>query len=132
MNVNRACQTCHKWTEDELRDRVFTIQDRTFELRNIAIEAVVQLTNDIAAAVRADSTSPRVAQARDLQRKAQFLADFIEAENSMGFHDQEAACVLGRAIDYARRGQIVLAGGDPGTYVPHSAVAPSRRRAPCD
>ena len=128
LNVNRACQTCHKWTEDELRDRVFTIQDRTFELRNIAIDAVVKLTNDIAAALRADSTSPRIAQARDFQRKAQFLADFIEAENSMGFHaDQEAARVLGRAIDYARRGQIVLAGGDPGTYVPHSVVAPSRR-----
>jgi hypothetical protein len=29
----------------------------------------------------------------------------------MGFHaDQEAARILGRAIDYARRGQIALAG----------------------
>ncbi|HSA57603.1 MAG TPA: ammonia-forming cytochrome c nitrite reductase subunit c552 [Gemmatimonadaceae bacterium] len=128
LNVNRACQTCHRWSEDELRERVFTIQDRTFELRNIAIDAVVNLTNDIAAAVRVDSTSPRIARARDYQRKAQFLADFIEAENSMGFHaDQESARVLARAIDYARRGQIVLAGGDPGTYVPHAAVPPTRR-----
>jgi nitrite reductase (cytochrome c-552) len=110
LNLNRACQTCHRWPEEELRERVRTIQDRTFELRNIAIDAVLKLATDIQAAVREDSTSARVAQARDFQRKAQFLADFIEAENSMGFHaDQESARVLARAIDYARRGQIALA-----------------------
>ncbi len=115
LNINKACQTCHKWPEDELRQRVRTIQDRTFELRNIAIDAVLKLATDIASAVTADSTRPRIAQARVLQRKAQFLTDFIEAENSMGFHaPQEAARVLARALDYARRGQIVLAGGDPG------------------
>jgi nitrite reductase (cytochrome c-552) len=115
LNINRACQTCHKWSEDELRSRIETIQDRTYELRNVAIDAVVRLTNDIAAAVRRDSTHSSIARARDYQRKAQVLADFIEAENSMGFHaDQEAARILARSIDYSRRGQIVLAGGDPG------------------
>jgi nitrite reductase (cytochrome c-552) len=110
LNINRACQTCHRWPEAELRERVRTIQDRTFEMRNIALDAVLTLTTDIAAAARADSASARVRQARDFQRKAQFLTDFIEAENSMGFHaDQEAVRVLGRAIDYARRGQIALA-----------------------
>ena len=29
LNINRACQTCHKWSEDELRGRVETIQERT-------------------------------------------------------------------------------------------------------
>ena len=33
--------------------------------------------------------------------------DFVAAENSMGFHaPQEAARILGEAIDYARQGQI--------------------------
>ena len=111
LNINKACQTCHKLTEDELRGRVRAIQDRTFELRNVAMDAVIKLTTDIAAVVRADSVRQRarIAQAREFQRKAQFLTDFIEAENSMGFHaDQEAARVLARAIDYARRGQIAL------------------------
>ena len=121
LNVNNACQTCHKLSEEELVSRVRAIQDRTFELRNVAIDAVVKLTQDIAALVRADSgrLRTRIAAARDFQRKAQFLTDFIEAENSMGFHaPQEAARVLGRAIDYARRGQIALAGGEPGVYRP--------------
>jgi len=63
--------------------------------------------------VKTDSTRPQIARARDYQKRAQFLADFIEAENSMGFHaDQEAARILARSIDYARRGQIALSGGE--------------------
>ena len=47
-----------------------------------------------------------------LQRKAQWRLDFIAAENSMGFHaPQEAARILGEAIDYARQGQVALLGG---------------------
>jgi nitrite reductase (cytochrome c-552) len=114
LNINRACQTCHKWSEEELRARVETIQDRTFEMRNMALDAVLQLTREIATQVQSDSTVPTIALARDYQRKAQFLADFIEAENSMGFHaDQEAARVLAKSIDYARRGQMALRGQNP-------------------
>ena len=109
LNINRACQTCHRFSEDEMRARVERIQDRTFELRNLALDAVLALTRDIAAAARVDSTSPHLATARNFQRKAQFLTDFVEAENSMGFHaPQEAARLLGHAIDYARRGQVSL------------------------
>ena len=127
LNVNRACQTCHKWPEDELKARVSKIQDRTYELRNIAMDAVLKLATDIGAQVKTDSVRARdrITRARDYQRKAQFLTDFVEAENSMGFHaDQESARILARAIDYARRGQIALSGGDPGVYRPSAATVP--------
>ena len=92
LNINRACQTCHRWSDDELKQRITVIQDRTFEIRNLALDAVLQLAKDIAAQVNRDSTAAGVMLARDFHRKARFLADFIEAENSMGFHaDQEAA-----------------------------------------
>lgn len=111
LNINRSCQTCHKFSEAELRSRVEQIQSRTFQLRNIALDAVLALTKDIQVAVRADSTHPRVQAARALQRRAQFYVDFVEAENSMGFHAPgEAARVLGIAIDQARRGQAALGG----------------------
>ncbi|MCZ6769206.1 MAG: ammonia-forming cytochrome c nitrite reductase subunit c552, partial [Acidobacteria bacterium] len=46
---------------------------------------------------------------RDFQRKAQFFLDFVEAENSMGFHaPQEAVRILGESINYSRQGQVVL------------------------
>ncbi len=43
-------------------------------------------------------------EAMALQRKAQWRVDFINAENSMGFHaPQESARILGEAIDGAPR-----------------------------
>ena len=50
LNINRACQTCHKWSEDELEARVETIQQRTVDLRNRAMDALVALIADIKAA----------------------------------------------------------------------------------
>ena len=109
LNVNRACQTCHKWPEDELRQRVYNIQDKTFQIRKVALDAVVALVNDIKTAKGAGATDERLAPARDAQRRAQFLLDFIEAENSMGFHaPQEAMRVLALSIENSRQGQVAL------------------------
>ncbi len=111
LNVNAACQGCHRASEEELVDRVHTIQDRTYQLRNLAIDAVLDLTRGIADLARTDSANANLALARRYQRRAQFLADFIEAENSMGFHaDQEAARVLAISINNARLGQAALRG----------------------
>jgi nitrite reductase (cytochrome c-552) len=106
LNINHACQTCHKWPEAELKARVELIQDRTFRLRNLAMDALVEFIGEIKAAKTAGKTDEQLASPRDLQRKAQFYLDFIEAENSMGFHaPQEAARILGESIDFTRRGQ---------------------------
>ena len=111
LNINNACQTCHKWPEDELRARVHTIQDRVFGLRNRAMEALVGLINDIKDARGRGVPDDQLAGPRKLQRYAQFMLDFIEAENSMGFHaPQEAARVLAESIDYSRQGQLMLRG----------------------
>jgi nitrite reductase (cytochrome c-552) len=114
LNVSNACQTCHRWPEEELRQRVHTIQDRTYELRNIAIDATLQLAKAIgqqAASGNGNGSSANMELARNYQRKAQFYTDFIEAENSMGFHaDQEAARILGKAIDFARLGLAAVYG----------------------
>jgi nitrite reductase (cytochrome c-552) len=109
LNVNRACQTCHRWSEEELRARVATIQDRTFALRNRAMDALVALITDLKAAAAAGRPDKDLAAARDFQRRAQFYLDFVEAENSTGFHaPQEAARILGESIDFARQGQLSL------------------------
>lgn len=110
LDINAACQTCHKAPEDELKARVEAIQGRHLELRDLAVDAVVRLIGAIEAAQQAGQVDPRrLDAARDLQRKAQFLADFAEAENSAGFHaPQEAARVLALAIDLAWRGQAAL------------------------
>jgi nitrite reductase (cytochrome c-552) len=107
LNINNACQTCHKWSEEELKSRVETIQERTYEMRNVTMDALIQLIADIKAARAAGATDVQLAKALDFQRKGQFLLDFIEAENSMGFHaDQEAMRVLGHSLDHIRKGSI--------------------------
>jgi nitrite reductase (cytochrome c-552) len=112
LNINRACQTCHKWSEEELKARVETIQSRTHNLRNLAMDALIDLINDIKAARDAGRTDAGLTTAQDFQRRAQFYVDFIESENSNGFHaSQEAARILGESINFSRKGQIALRGG---------------------
>jgi len=109
LNINRACQTCHKWPEEELRARVETIQARTFQLRNLALDALMELTADIKNAKAAGKTDAQLATAQNFQRKAQFLLDFVEAENSSGFHaPQEAARILAESLNYCRQGQLAV------------------------
>jgi nitrite reductase (cytochrome c-552) len=109
LNINRACQTCHHWPEEELKARVETIQDRVFSLRNRAMDAVVALIGDIKSAKAAGKADADLAEARKLQRRAQFMLDFVEAENSTGFHaPEEAERILAESIDYARQGQLSL------------------------
>jgi len=116
LNINRACQTCHKWPEEELKARVETIQQRTYKLRNVAMDALMDLIQDLKAAKAAGKTDSELTTAQDFQRKAQFYLDFVEAENSTGFHaPQEAARILGESIDFSRKGQKTLRAGNSQT-----------------
>ena len=109
LNINRACQTCHKWPESELKERVEAIQERTQNMRNLAMDALVELIGELKAANARSAPAEQVAAAQDFQRKAQFYLDFVEAENSSGFHAPgEAMRVLGESVNFARKGQLAL------------------------
>ncbi len=113
LNVARACQTCHRYDETEIKSRVAVIQDRTKGLLNRAEMAVKELIDALKAAKEKNVPEPRIKAAQTLHRKAQWRMDFIMAENSMGFHAaQESARILGEAIDFARQGQATLLKGD--------------------
>jgi len=107
LNVNRACQPCHKQAEDEIKARVDLIQQRNFDLMQRGGVAITALMDAVLQARREGATEQQLAAALELQRKAQWRLDFIAAENSMGFHaPQESARVLGEAIDFARQGEL--------------------------
>jgi nitrite reductase (cytochrome c-552) len=111
LKINRSCQTCHKWPEEELKARVETIQERHFALRNIAMDALMDLITDLKSSKSAGRSDADLGPARNFQRKAQFYLDFVEAENSTGFHaPQEAARILGVSIIFSRQGQNALRG----------------------
>jgi nitrite reductase (cytochrome c-552) len=108
LNVNRACQPCHKLAEDEIKARVDQIQTRHHDLLQRGGVAITALMDAIVAAKKDGATPDQLKDALELQRKAQWRLDFIAAENSMGFHaPQEGARVLAEALDYARQGESV-------------------------
>lgn len=109
LNIANSCQVCHHFSEQEIKDRVDTIQDRNHKLLVRAEDALVDLIQSIAAAQKSGSPDDKLKPAREFQRKAQWRVDFINAENSMGFHaPQEASRILAEAIDFARQGRISL------------------------
>ncbi len=111
LNSERACLVCHPYSPEEMKARVETIQDRNAKLLARAEDALLALYDEIKAARAAGAGDAQLGEALKLQRTAQFRADFVNAENSMGFHaPQEAARILAEAIDYARQGQLAVAG----------------------
>jgi nitrite reductase (cytochrome c-552) len=107
VNLSQACQNCHNISEDELRNRVLTIQTKTAELLRRSEEALVDAIDAIVAAREAGATDEQLAEALKLHREASLRWDFVSSENSTGFHSpQEAARVLATSIDLARQAQM--------------------------
>jgi nitrite reductase (cytochrome c-552) len=110
LNINNACQTCHRVSESELLARAERIQDRHMSMVQRAAEALTDMINEIGAAKAQGAPPEALAPAIALQRRAQFRLDYIFSENSHGFHaPQEAARILAESIDYSRQAQTVAA-----------------------
>jgi nitrite reductase (cytochrome c-552) len=103
-NLSNACLPCHRQTETEMRSRVLEIQDRTYHLLGRAERAILSAMDAVIESRKAGGAPE---EALRLLRSAQLRWDYVSAENSMGFHSpQEAARVLGDAIDMARQAEI--------------------------
>jgi len=82
LNVNRACQTCHRFSEAELLQRVENIQERNLQLLHRAGAALMGQLDAIAGANSQGANESDLQPSLDLKRKAQWRLDFIAAENS--------------------------------------------------
>jgi nitrite reductase (cytochrome c-552) len=110
-NIAVSCQVCHRWSENEIRTRVESIQDKTMELMDKAEIAIIAAHNGVAECLKLGFTDDELKPARTLIREAQLRWDFIAAENSTGFHaPQEAARILGIAIDQGRQAELLALG----------------------
>jgi nitrite reductase (cytochrome c-552) len=106
LQVNASCQGCHAVPAAELLARAERIQARNHQLEGEALQAIVELIDDLEAAKNAGAGDAALADARKSQRHAQFLIDFVISENSTGFHaDQETARLLHKGIEEAQRGR---------------------------
>jgi nitrite reductase (cytochrome c-552) len=131
LNVARACQQCHGFAESEILVRAEVIQDRTSKLLARAEAATVDAIQAVQLAAEGGASGGELAAARQLHRRAQWRTDFVAAENSSGFHaPQEAARILGEAIDFARQSQLAAlkAAGAKGAEVREPAEQPALQR----
>ncbi|MEN6333643.1 MAG: ammonia-forming cytochrome c nitrite reductase subunit c552 [Phycisphaerales bacterium] len=107
LNIANRCAVCHRWSEDEIRTRVESIQAKTENAKLAAEDALVKAHFDVAAAAQAGATAEDLAGPRKLLRQAQFRWDFISANNGMGFHSpQESMRLLGEAANLAQQARI--------------------------
>jgi nitrite reductase (cytochrome c-552) len=110
LNPEASCGQCHTDTEYVVR-RVNLIQDQVHTTKQNTEDAII----DAITAIKTASANPKadaalLEQARSLHRKAQFMWDFVSAENSTGFHNPEYALkILAQSTDLARQAQMLAA-----------------------
>jgi len=110
LNISNSCAVCHRWSEQEITDRVEAIQTKVYNARLAAEKALVRAHFDIAAAMQAKIDDKQLADARKLVRHAQFRWDYVAANNGMGFHSpQESMRVLGDAANQAQQARLAVA-----------------------
>lgn len=116
LNAETACGACHTDVA-YVTGRVATIQSQVRATMDAAEDAIVAAIKAIEAAAKETGVDmDELTEARNLHREAQLRWDFINAENSMGFHNpEEALRILSIATDLARQAQLkaVQAAGTP-------------------
>jgi len=110
LNPESACGQCHTDSDYVVR-RVNAIQEQVFTTKQNTEDAIVDAINAIKiAAVNPNVDQEMLDQARNLHRKAQFMWDFVSAENSTGFHNPEYALkILADSTNLARQAQMLAA-----------------------
>src|SRR5512142_1604021 len=89
LNPQQSCGQCHTDT-DYVVARVKEIQDQVYNTKLATEDALIDAITALKVAAGNPNADPELlAQAQDLHRKAQFMWDFVSAENSMGFHNPQ-------------------------------------------
>lgn len=110
LNIAESCAVCHRWSEEEIRSRVETIQDKVHQTRTLAETTLARAHFDIAAAMQAGANDEELAGVRKLVRNAQQRWDYVAASNGMGFHaPEECVRILAASIDLAGQCRIECA-----------------------
>jgi nitrite reductase (cytochrome c-552) len=110
INPEQSCGQCHTDVEYVIR-RVNLIQDQVAETKIATEDALVDAINAIKiAAANPNADASLLDQARQLHREAQYMWDFLSAENSTGFHNPEYALkICADATNLARQAQMLAA-----------------------
>lgn len=108
-NIDATCQTCHRDSEEELRNYVYQYQDKALEIRN-RIEAELARAHVMAkAAWDNGATEEQMKPALQLIRQSQWRWDFSVASHGASFHAPvETQRILAHSLDRSLQAQLEL------------------------
>jgi nitrite reductase (cytochrome c-552) len=110
LNIANSCGVCHRWGEEEIRQRIESIQTKVAVAKKSTEDVLVKAHLDIGAALQAGATDEELAAARKLVREAQFRWDFVSSHNGVGFHaPQECTRILGDSVRQAQEARLAVA-----------------------
>jgi nitrite reductase (cytochrome c-552) len=109
-DVNRTCQTCHRQSEETLRQNVYERQEKVLDIRN-------RVEKELARAhIEAKFAWDKGAKEKEMEpvllalRKSQWRWDYAVASHGASFHSpQEVTRLLGVALNYAQTARIDIA-----------------------
>ncbi len=115
-HIQASCRTCHQQDEQWILERVGTMQNTVFHLLRTVGQTIARAHEVLGKAGAAPKVNTaELDKARELLRNAQWLWDFFAAENSMGFHNTDAAQnTLKQSTDLAQQA-IAMANKAAGT-----------------
>lgn len=101
-NINRSCQTCHRESEETLKNDVYAKQDRVHQLRMKAEKHLVRAHIEAKKAWDIGAKEAEMKNILMLIRHAQWRWDYAVAAHGASFHASlEISRILGTAIEKA-------------------------------
>jgi len=108
-NIAATCQTCHRDTEENLRNYVYERQDKLMETRNRLEPELAKAHIMTKLALEKGASDEELAEARKLIRASQWRWDFGVASHGAPFHAPiETQRVLSHGLDLALQAQMSL------------------------
>ncbi|MDR0835398.1 MAG: ammonia-forming cytochrome c nitrite reductase [Tannerella sp.] len=108
-NIAATCQTCHKETEEQLRNFVYEYQDKAFELRDRLEPELAKAHIMAKAAWDNGATDDEMKSALQLIRQSQWRWDYSAASHGGSFHAPvENSRILAHGIDKALQAQLAI------------------------
>lgn len=107
--INKTCQSCHRESEEELRQDVYTRQNKVMELRNHMEKELVKAHIEAKWAWDRGATESQMQPVLKLLRSAQWRWDFAVASHGAAFHaPQEVERILGDGLYKTMQARMII------------------------
>lgn len=108
-NISSTCQTCHRDSEEKLKQYVYTYQDKALEIRDRIEKELAKVHIMAKAAWDNGADGARMKEALKLIRQAQWRWDFAVASHGASFHAPvETQRILAHSLDRTMQAQLEL------------------------